>query len=105
MTDNVNEPAHYTQGNIECIDAIKEALGGEGFMAYCRGNVLKYLWRAERKGDPLEDLKKARVYLDWLLDAVDQRQLDELIKQLDAQREADKLRLREILDNQEELPF
>jgi len=61
--DPVNSPAHYTQGGIECIDAIRAALGPEGFKAYCRGNIQKYLWRADHKGKTLEDAKKAEWYL------------------------------------------
>jgi hypothetical protein len=60
--DNVNHPAHYNQGSIECIDAIKAATGS-GFVKYCTGNVIKYLWRYDNKGG-LEDLKKAAWYLD-----------------------------------------
>jgi hypothetical protein len=60
--DNVNHPAHYNQGGIECIDAIKAATGS-GFVKYCTGNVIKYLWRYDNKGGA-EDLKKAAWYLD-----------------------------------------
>ena len=60
--DNVNHPPHYTQGGIECIEAIKAATGS-GFIKYCTGNVIKYLWRYDNKGG-LEDLKKAAWYLD-----------------------------------------
>jgi hypothetical protein len=60
--DNVNHPAHYNQGGIECIEAIKAATGS-GFVKYCTGNVIKYLWRYDNKGG-LEDLKKAAWYLD-----------------------------------------
>jgi hypothetical protein len=60
--DNVNHPAHYNQGGIECIDAIKAATGS-GFIKYCTGNVIKYLWRYDNKGG-VEDLKKAAWYLD-----------------------------------------
>ena len=61
-TDNVNHPPHYTQGGIECIEAIKAALG-DGFVSFLRGNVIKYLWRCEHKGG-IEDLRKAAWYLD-----------------------------------------
>jgi hypothetical protein len=61
-TDNVNHPPHYNQGGIECLEAIKAALG-DGFADYLRGNVMKYLWRCEHKGG-VEDLKKAAWYLD-----------------------------------------
>jgi hypothetical protein len=60
--DNVNHPAHYNQGGIECIEAIKAATGS-GFVKYCTGNVIKYLWRYDLKGG-VEDLKKAAWYLD-----------------------------------------
>ena len=65
MSDPIN-PKHYKRHDIECIDAIKAALV-EGFPDYLRGNVLKYLWRyKERNG--VEDLRKARQYLDWLVE-------------------------------------
>jgi hypothetical protein len=65
MTDPVNHPEHYTSGNIECLDAIKAALG-DNYKYYVQGNVLKYIWRFNHKNG-LEDLKKARFYLDDLI--------------------------------------
>ena len=62
-------PAHYQQGDVECIDALRSALGKEGFESYCQGNILKYCWRFRHKGGA-EDLKKAQIYLDWLLNSV-----------------------------------
>lgn len=64
--DTVNHPAHYTQGGVECIDAIEAAVG-DGFAGYCAGNVIKYVWRYRNKGGA-EDLKKARWYLDRLIE-------------------------------------
>ncbi|MAZ71708.1 MAG: hypothetical protein CMC70_01045 [Flavobacteriaceae bacterium] len=67
LYDNVSKPAHYnlTDG-IECIDYIKQVLGLQGFVAYCRGNVMKYNHRATYKNaTPVEDLKKAQQYLEW----------------------------------------
>ena len=62
--DAVNNPRHYNQdGDIECIEAIRAALGAEGFVAYCRGNALKYLWRCEYKYNRTEDLLKAEWYI------------------------------------------
>ena len=58
MTDAVN-PEHYKQNKIECIQAV------EG-MPYLEGNIIKYVWRHEYKGG-IEDLKKARWYLDRLI--------------------------------------
>ncbi len=68
-TDMVNHPPHY-QGKVECIDAIEAALGAEGFVAYCRGNALKYSFRAGRKGDAAQDIQKARWYADRALQAI-----------------------------------
>ena len=66
MTDNVNQPPHYGQGNIECIDYIKDILTDEELIGYYRGNVAKYLHRWRYKNG-LEDLKKARWYLEALI--------------------------------------
>lgn len=64
--DNVNHPKHYETyiDGLETIDIIYAALGPERFEGYCRGNVIKYLLRAEQKNG-VEDLEKAAVYLDW----------------------------------------
>lgn len=65
--DFVNHPKHYTQGGIECIDAIKAAtIGKSGIEAVCVANVVKYLWRYEQKGG-IESVKKARWYLERLI--------------------------------------
>ena len=69
--DTVNHPEHYTNGDIECIDAIRAALTAEQYAGYLRGNIIKYLWRYDRKGG-VEDLRKARTYLEWLIEAVDE---------------------------------
>jgi len=72
LYDDVSKPAHYnlTDG-IECIDYIKQVLGLEGFVAYCRGNVIKYNHRAAYKNaSPVEDLKKAAQYLEWANDTL-----------------------------------
>lgn len=67
--DAVDHPAHYTAGGIECIDAITAALEchGNPVAAFLTGQVLKYMWRWPMKGGR-EDLRKARWYLDRLLD-------------------------------------
>lgn len=67
MIDNVNHPSHYTQGGIECIDALKAAtIGKTGIEAVCVANVIKYLWRYEEKNG-LEDVKKAQWYIKRLI--------------------------------------
>lgn len=66
--DKVNHPSHYTNGDIECIEAIKASMSQEAFNGYLKGNALKYLWRYQLKNNPEEDLKKAQWYLNRLLD-------------------------------------
>jgi len=67
--DLVNSPPHYTKGHIECIDAIRAALGPEGFAAFCRGNVIKYNWRCDHKAG-LQDVEKAQWYANKLIDTM-----------------------------------
>lgn len=63
--DAVNHPSHYTRGRIEVIDFIEDQQ-----LPYHLGNVIKYIARAGYKGDKLEDLKKARWYLDRYINEV-----------------------------------
>ncbi|WP_455239006.1 DUF3310 domain-containing protein [Veillonella sp.] len=63
--DAVNHPSHYTRGKIEVIDFIEDQQ-----LPYHLGNVIKYVARAGYKGDKLEDLKKARWYLDRYINEV-----------------------------------
>ena len=65
-TDPVDHPSHYTSGEIECIDAIKASMSKEAFCGFLKGNQIKYLWRYEKKINPLEDIKKAGWYRDRL---------------------------------------
>ena len=69
-SDMVNHPSHYTAGSIECIKAIEASMPPDGFQDYCKGNVLKYVWRFRQKNG-LEDLKKARVYLNWMIESLE----------------------------------
>ena len=71
--DAVQHPSHYTQGGIECIDAIKASMTADGFCDYCKGNIIKYIWRWRDKGG-VEDLCKASVYLDWLINAANEKE-------------------------------
>lgn len=70
MNDNVHAPAHYTAGDIETIDYIRDKLSKEQFIGYCVGNVLKYVSRYRLKGGK-EDLEKAQVYLKWAIERMD----------------------------------
>ena len=65
MKDQVNHPPHYTSHpaccecgrGIECIQITEH-------MGFCLGNAVKYIWRADLKGDAIQDLEKARWYID-----------------------------------------
>ena len=65
--DPVEKPVHYAAGSVECIDAIEAQMTPEEFRGYLKGNVVKYLWRERKKGGK-ESLKKARWYLNKLID-------------------------------------
>jgi len=58
MNDNVNNPKHYTShpSGIDCIQITEH-------MGFCLGNAMKYVWRADLKGDAIEDLEKAVWYI------------------------------------------
>lgn len=72
--DMVNHPSHYTQGKFECIEVIEEITKPcNGFEAYLIGTILKYLWRWKFKNG-LEDIKKARWYLDKLIEKVEDKE-------------------------------
>ena len=67
-------PTYYTSSKIECIDAIDSATTNKkGIIAVCTGNIIKYIWRCEDKNG-LEDLYKAKWYLDKLI-ATKEKQL------------------------------
>ena len=68
--DAVFKPPHYNAAGIECIDAMEAMVEGAHVTAhqsYCWQNSFKYLWRWPYKGNGLEDLRKARWYLDRLI--------------------------------------
>lgn len=65
--DKINHPQHYTNGKVECIDAIESATAElVGIEAVCVGNVIKYVWRFKLKNGT-EDLQKAKWYLERLI--------------------------------------
>ena len=66
--EKVNHPDHYNSGQYEAIDVIDDAGFGEGF---CLGNALKYILRAKHKENYIEDIKKAKWYLEYLIQRID----------------------------------
>lgn len=78
----IDHPAHYTQGGVECIDAIKAQLGYWGFVAFLRGQIAKYNWRLLAKGDASENLAKLTWYGSRLATELAGRAADELAEEL-----------------------
>lgn len=70
-SNEINHPKHYTQGDIETIDYIIDKLNKEQFEGFCIGNVIKYVSRFKLKGG-YQDIKKARWYLDKLIELEEQ---------------------------------
>lgn len=66
LCNAVNHPAHYNDGAIECIEAMRIMFGDEKVKAFCELNAYKYLWRAGKKGDAKEDIEKAKWYSEYL---------------------------------------
>jgi hypothetical protein len=69
MQDQVNSPPHYTQGRIETIEIIEDAVAGadDVVSGYLLGQTLKYLLRMWHKGNSLQDAEKSRWYLNRLI--------------------------------------
>ena len=68
--DNVKNPLHYSYGGMQLKDVWKLCMSFEALCGLFKGNIMKYLWRYEHKNG-VEDLKKARQYLDWLIEVVE----------------------------------
>lgn len=66
-SDPINSPSHYTQGEIQCIDAIKAQMSREEYMGFLRGNLIKYTWRCRHKNG-VEDAQKANWYLTRIIE-------------------------------------
>lgn len=72
MPDQVNSPSHYTQGRIEAIEVIEDAMQGSSDVvsAYLQGQSLKYLLRMWHKESSLQDAQKAEWYLRRLIERI-----------------------------------
>lgn len=60
----VNHPEHYSNGKIECIDSMISAFGVNATISFCHLNAFKYIWRAGKKDDAIQDIEKAEWYLN-----------------------------------------
>ena len=67
MKDLVNHPEHYTTGGIECIDAMESFMSTEEFVGHCKACAFKYIWRCGKKDVEIQELSKAKWYIDKAL--------------------------------------
>lgn len=70
-------PDYYSKGEIDCYEALESALGSTYYEGFLAGNVIKYLWRYRDKNGA-EDLKKAKWYLDSLIEWVERSHDEEI---------------------------
>ena len=82
--DLVNQPPHYTAGRYEAIDVIQDAIehAPDPASGFLLGNTLKYLLRAWLKGNPIQDLCKAKWYLDRLINRLESQPIEIFHQQL-----------------------
>ena len=66
--NDISKPKHYTQGSVECLDAIDSMLDESSRIDFYRSQIIKYMWRQRDKGAPLKDAQKARFYLERLIE-------------------------------------
>ena len=66
--DEITKPKHYTQGTVECLDALDSMLEESSRIDFYRSQIVKYICRLRDKGAPLKDAQKARFYLDRLIE-------------------------------------
>lgn len=70
--DNVDKPKHYNMFSVEVKYTIAEWVAGyKPYSAYCIGNVLKYISRAPYKENMIQDLKKAKFYLEEVIELME----------------------------------
>ena len=65
MDEEIMQPSHYTQGSVECIDAMVSAFGEDAVKDYCRLNAFKYVWRAKHKDSVESNTRKAIWFLRY----------------------------------------
>lgn len=75
--EQVNHPAHYNSGKLECIDVMLDVFGAHDTIAFCKLNAFKYLFRAGKKADNSErqDLEKAEWYIKKAVELIGQENL------------------------------
>jgi hypothetical protein len=74
----VKAPQHYADRKYQTILVIEDSLSLDEMKGYCKGNVLKYVSRAGKKDKTAQDLKKARTYLEWLIQLEEEGKLKDV---------------------------
>ena len=80
--DYVNHPPHYIRNGVEALDWMTTIMTNDEKIGYLKGNVLKYIWRYEHKGKPVEDLKKAEWYISRLIKAVEEKEENKIVEKV-----------------------
>lgn len=75
----INSPSHYTQGDIECIDALKSCLTEEQYIGFLKGTIFAYTWRMGFKDDMLQEAGK----IEWYIKRLKRELSDQDDKQLE----------------------
>ena len=78
MKETVNHPDHYKEDKYECIDVMVDIYGVEATKNFCKLNAFKYIWRSDKKGKDIEDMKKAKWYIDKYIELDEDFESDEL---------------------------
>lgn len=73
MREQDSDPLHYTQGDVQCIDYIKQVLTQDEYIGYLRGNCIKYQHRMNYKDTPQSNADKLAVYAKWLTEALKEK--------------------------------
>lgn len=73
---DIKKPSHYyNEEGVECKDIIRDILGHDGYMDYCRGAAIKYLFRYKDKENPIKDLGKAKQYISMMMEELQECQV------------------------------
>lgn len=83
---DLTKQEHYTNNGIEPIEIMRKNFTYDEFMGFCKGNVLKYLLRYEDKNG-LEDLEKAKIYLNWLIDEYKREDLNNIFAEYEREEQ------------------
>lgn len=83
---DLTKQEHYANNGIEPIEIMRKNFNHDEFMGFCKGNVLKYILRYEDKNG-LEDLEKARIYLNWLIDEYKREDLNNIFAEYEQEEQ------------------